>query len=46
MWVPTTATSTSTWPCSTQVLDEIFEGVPDADRNRITHDNVKNLYGI
>ena len=36
----------STWPCSTEVLDEIFEGVPDADRNRITHQNVKNLYGI
>ena len=36
----------STWPCSGEVLDEIFEGVPDADRNRITRDNVKNLYGI
>ncbi len=36
----------STWPCSTQVIDEIFEGVPEADRTKITHDNVKALYGI
>ena len=36
----------STWPCSTQVIDEIFEGVPDADRNKITRDNVKALYGV
>ena len=36
----------STWPCSTQVIDEIFDGVPAAERVRITRDNVKALYGI
>jgi len=36
----------STWPCSMQVLDEIFEGVGDDDRRKITRDNVKALYGI
>ena len=36
----------STWPCSLDVLDEIFEGVPAADRNKITNENVKALYGI
>ena len=36
----------STWPCSMQVLDEIFEGVDDADRRKITRDNVRALYGI
>ncbi len=36
----------STWPCSLDVLDEIFEGVPQADRVRITNTNVKTLYGI
>jgi predicted TIM-barrel fold metal-dependent hydrolase len=36
----------STWPCSSDVLDEIFEGVPNADRNKITRDNVRALYGI
>ena len=36
----------STWPCSMQVLDEIFEGVGEADRRKITRDNVKALYGI
>ena len=36
----------STWPCSTEVIDEIFEGVPAAERTKITRDNVKALYGI
>ena len=36
----------STWPCSMDVLGEIFEGVPEADRRKITRDNVKALYGI
>ncbi len=36
----------STWPCSLAVLDEIFAHVPDADRARITHENVTVLYGL
>ncbi len=36
----------STWPCSLEVLDEIFEGVPDADREKITSTNVKSLYKL
>lgn len=36
----------STWPCSMQVIDEVFEGIPVEDRNKITHDNVRTLYGI
>lgn len=36
----------STWPCSMEVLDEIFEGVPDVDREKITSGNVKALYQI
>lgn len=36
----------STWPCSLDVLDEIFADVPDADRAKITHENVTAVYGI
>ena len=36
----------STWPCSREVLDEIFQGVPDAERAQITHGNVMELYGL
>ena len=36
----------STWPCSREVLDEIFEGVPTDERERITHGNVTALYGL
>ncbi len=36
----------STWPCSMAVLDEVFDGVSTEDRQKITHDNVKTLYGI
>jgi len=36
----------STWPVSQQILDEIFAGVPDADRERMTIDNAAQLYGL
>ncbi|MEM7016911.1 MAG: amidohydrolase family protein [Pseudomonadota bacterium] len=36
----------STWPCSQAVLDEMFEGIPDADRQKMTYDNVRRLYGL
>ena len=36
----------STWPCSQDVLSEMFEGVPDEVCRQITHDNVKTLYSL
>ncbi len=36
----------STFPCSRAVLDELFAQVPDAERARITRDNVRALYGV
>tara|TARA_B100000446_G_scaffold72255_1_gene68459 strand:+ start:62 stop:607 length:546 start_codon:yes stop_codon:yes gene_type:complete len=36
----------STWPCSLDVLDEIFCDVPDHERERITRENVERLYGL
>ena len=36
----------STYPCSGEVLDEKFKEYPAEVRQKITHDNVKALYGI
>jgi len=36
----------STFPCSLEVIDELFEGVPMTERARITRDNVIELYGL
>ena len=36
----------STFPASKAVIDELFDGVPDADRDAITHHNVVELYGL
>lgn len=36
----------STWPCSTQVLDEMFENYPAVTRDKITRTNVANLYSL
>ncbi|MBU3004637.1 amidohydrolase family protein [Paraglaciecola arctica] len=36
----------STFPCSAKVLDEMFENYSPELRQKITHDNVKKLYGI
>ncbi len=36
----------STWPQSAQFLDRIFEGVPEADRRKITSDNAAKLFGF
>ena len=36
----------STWPCSGEVLDEMFEGISISDRNKITRMNVEKLYGL
>lgn len=36
----------STWPCSGQVLDEMFESYSAASRDKITRTNVANLYAL
>ncbi len=36
----------STWPCSTQVLDEMFESYSAESRDKITRTNVANLYSL
>ena len=46
MWGSDYPHTDSTWPCSGEVLDELFEGVDETDRAKITGDNVRALYGI
>ncbi len=36
----------STWPCSAQVLDEMFESYSPESRDKITRTNVANLYAL
>lgn len=36
----------STWPCSSQVLDEMFESYSTESRDKITRTNVANLYSL
>jgi predicted TIM-barrel fold metal-dependent hydrolase len=36
----------STWPKSQQFLDRIFDGVPEADRRKITADNAAKMFGF
>ena len=36
----------STWPCSAQVLDEMFESYSPQTRDKITRTNVANLYSL
>lgn len=36
----------STWPCSTEVLDEMFEDYSTETRDKITRTNVANLYNL
>lgn len=36
----------STWPCSAQVLDEMFEDYSPETRDKITRTNVANLYSL
>lgn len=46
MWGSDYPHTDSTWPCSLEVLDEVFEGIPKEDRAKITRLNAKRLYGI
>ena len=34
------------WPNSRKVLDEVFDGVPDEVRRRMTVETVAGLYGL
>ena len=46
MWGSDYPHTDSTWPCSIDVLDELFDGIAPEDRDRITRNNVQELYGI
>lgn len=46
MWGSDYPHTDSTWPCSLDVLDELFEGIPDSDRAKITYQNAATLYGL
>ena len=36
----------STWPFSIEVIEEVFADIPLDETQKITHDNVKALYGL
>lgn len=46
MWGSDYPHTDSTWPCSNEVLDELFDGITDEERAKITRGNVKPLYGV
>lgn len=46
MWCDDYPHGASTWPKSREVIAETMAGISDADRRKITRDNVVALYGI
>ena len=46
MWGSDYPHTDSTWPCSNDVLDELFADAPAIDRQKITRDNARALYGL
>ena len=46
MWGSDYPHTDSTWPCSAQVLDEMFEGYSAETRDKITRTNVAKLYSL
>lgn len=46
MWCDDYPHGASTWPKSQEVIAETMAGITDADRRKITRDNVAALYGI
>lgn len=46
MWGSDYPHTDSTWPCSQQVLDEMFRDCPASTRAAITRDNVARLYKL
>lgn len=46
MWASDYPHFASTFPNSVNFINTIFEGIPDEDRRKMTHDNVMRLYNI
>jgi predicted TIM-barrel fold metal-dependent hydrolase len=46
MWGSDYPHTDSTWPCSADVLDEMFANYPDRTRRAITHNTVAALYNL
>ena len=46
MWGSDYPHTDSTWPCSSEVLNELFEDFDPVVRAKITNDNVQALYGL
>lgn len=46
MWANDYPHHDSIWPNSQRILDDLFEGVPDADRHAMTVGNVAQLYHL
>ena len=46
MWGSDYPHTDSTWPCSADVLDEMFDAYPPSTRAAITRDNVARLYDL
>ncbi len=46
MWGSDYPHTDSTWPCSAAVLEEMFKDYPAVAKDRITRDNVRNLYRL
>ena len=46
MWASDYPHADSTWPNSQKVIAAQFEGVPEDEKRRITHDNVLDLYQL
>lgn len=46
MWGSDYPHTDSTWPCSVDVLAEMFEGYPESARQAIVRDNVERLYNL
>jgi len=46
MWGSDYPHTDSTWPCSKEVLGEMFEQFPEDARRKITRDNVRELYSL
>ena len=46
MWGSDYPHTDSTWPCSNEVLDELFDDIDSETRRKITRDNVRHLYGL
>jgi predicted TIM-barrel fold metal-dependent hydrolase len=46
MWASDYPHTDSTWPYSRKVVDELFRGIPDAERARICAGNARELYRL